>query len=93
MNPLYHNSPAAIGCASSGKAEQAEPKNTAEKIGFHLQKIAQSEQQNYLEQRLWRLEREGAEAIRILSEEIDALKAEIAALKEPKTSGEVSNGR
>lgn len=81
MNPLHYGS---INCASSSRIEaaeaQEEPKTTAEKIGRHLNKLAQSEQQNHLEQRLWRLEREGAEAIRMLSEEIDILKAKVEEL-------------
>lgn len=74
MNPL-HNTPV---CVSNEGVEQSEPKTTAEKIGRQLNKQNEAESQNHFQTQLWRVEREGSEAIRMLCEEIDELKNQLS---------------
>ena len=82
MNPLHYGS---VEYSSNALSENQEPpRTTAEKIGREMNKMAARNEQNHLEQRLWRLEQEGGTAIRLLSEEIDTLNAKIEQLS-PKT--------
>lgn len=70
----------AVECASAS-GQDSEPKNTVEKIGRKLEQNRRNSIQNDLDRRYWELQQETGEAIRMLCQEIDSLKAEISELK------------
>jgi hypothetical protein len=66
-----------LGC----KIEKAEPKNIIEKINKMLNENEKQSQERLIHDQLWKLQNETATAIRILAEEIDALKVLIEEMK------------
>jgi hypothetical protein len=78
MNPLSYELTAVC------ERNEQKPNTTAEKIGNRLNELSKQRDEDYNREFIYRIQREGAEAIRILSNEIDILKIEIAGLKEKK---------
>lgn len=79
MNPLNYGNTILSEPVSCDDKPQV-PKTTAEKIGQKLYKRNEQFEQSKIYDYIYRVEREGGEAIRLLCEEIDSLQEQIANL-------------